>query len=163
MRAREHVRTVSNSNLTPVHTAGEGTCLLGAGQQRHTRRSGVPGIGAYPSGHANRVAGTAAPGFRPQPYWDFEHSRVAAGPGEQYRDSGHTSPGFRTHAYREWEHKGTGISDTTIDPLTGIANISSTPNSLHPFGNSPSNSVLLNSDQNSPTGGVALFGGGEGK
>ena len=162
MRSSEHVRTVTGPATSAFHATGEG---------RHRRvQSGrpnvacrVPGFETQPFHPYFQPATAEVPGFGPQRYRDFEHTRGLARVGEQYRDSGHKEPGSRTYGYRDCRHDGTGISGTTPAAHTGIPGITSGPNCWPPHRNSSSNSVLLNSSKNSPTGDVALFGGGEGK
>lgn len=165
MRLRKRAHPPAVTPTPSPRRVGEGTrCLIQGIPDASFRASTppVPGFGAYVDQHVSPMGFVAAPGFEPQLYWDLEHAPVAAGRLGDYRDFRHHFPGSGAYEHRDWGHEGTGNWGTVGWATTGISGTTSERKSALRQGKIPGNSVLLNSDQNSPTKGDAFFGSGEG-
>jgi len=123
----------------------------------------LPGFQAHAPWLLRTVEEGSVPGFGPQPYRDFGHTRVA---GVESLRTGIWStgiPGSRAQHYQEAGHTGTGIPGTTSAHRTGIPGTNTGRNPLCPLTDRLGNSVSNNLSVTTPTRGGARFWSGEGE
>lgn len=153
----------STSRTPPGRThSSPGRAAPCTGEERGVTRPvlRLPGFQTYPTAATNGPRLTTLPGFETHRYRDLRHTGGWGSARTRTGISGTRLPGVRAPKHWEVGHIATGIRGTTGGRDTGIASIKRPVKPRGSHAKPGSNSVFLNSRDNTTTSGALISGGG---